>query len=130
MREASEERVQPQHGHIVLGLRAAVTSPDGPLPGDRLAPHADSQQEGRHGRTCPCAGVQYVGAPGFTGFDSSWGHTHNSRRIATRRGGFPMHRWRAGLWTHPDFLKLWAGQTISLVGTEITRIAFPLTAVV
>lgn len=40
-------------------------------------------------------------------------------------------RWRrSGLWTHPDFLKLWAGQTISLVGTEITRIAFPLTAVV
>jgi MFS family permease len=40
-------------------------------------------------------------------------------------------RWRrAGLWSHPDFLKLWAGQTISLVGTEITRIAFPLTAVI
>lgn len=40
-------------------------------------------------------------------------------------------RWRrSGLWTHPDFLKLWAGQTVSLVGTEITRIAFPLTAVV
>jgi MFS family permease len=41
-----------------------------------------------------------------------------------------MHRPRAGLWTHSNFLKLWAGQTISLVGTEITRIAFPLTAVV
>jgi MFS family permease len=40
-----------------------------------------------------------------------------------------MHRQRAGLWTHPDFLKLWAGQTVSLIGTEITRIAFPLTAV-
>ena len=40
-------------------------------------------------------------------------------------------RWRrSGLWTHPDFLKLWAGQTVSLVGTEITRLAFPLTAVV
>src|SRR5439155_24965660 len=40
-------------------------------------------------------------------------------------------RWRrSGLWTHPDFLKLWAGQTASLVGTEITRLAFPLTAVV
>ena len=40
-------------------------------------------------------------------------------------------RWRrSGLWTHPDFLKLWAGQTVSLVGTEITRMAFPLIAVV
>ncbi len=40
-------------------------------------------------------------------------------------------RWRrTGLWAHPDFLRLWVGQSISLCGTEITRLALPLTAVV
>jgi MFS family permease len=34
-----------------------------------------------------------------------------------------------GLWRHPDFLKLWADQTISLVGSRFTFIALPLTAV-
>src|SRR5215475_7263685 len=35
----------------------------------------------------------------------------------------------AGLWRHPDFLKLWAGQAISLFGSQITALALPLTAV-
>lgn len=34
-----------------------------------------------------------------------------------------------GLWRHPDFLKLWAGETISLLGSQITLLALPLTAV-
>ncbi len=34
-----------------------------------------------------------------------------------------------GLWRHPDFLKLWAGQTISLFGSQISLLAIPLTAV-
>jgi Na+/melibiose symporter-like transporter len=34
------------------------------------------------------------------------------------------------LWRHPDFLKLWAGQTISLLGDQISLLAIPLTAVV
>src|SRR5262245_48252031 len=34
-----------------------------------------------------------------------------------------------GLWRHPDFLKLWAGQAISLFGSQITALALPLTAV-
>jgi MFS family permease len=34
-----------------------------------------------------------------------------------------------GLWRHPDFVKLWAGETISLVGSQITLLALPLTAV-
>ncbi len=34
-----------------------------------------------------------------------------------------------GLWRHPDFLKLWAGQTISLCGSQITLLALPLVAV-
>lgn len=33
-----------------------------------------------------------------------------------------------GLWRHPDFAKLWAGQTVSLFGSMLTRIALPLTA--
>ncbi|MGH2534335.1 MAG: MFS transporter [Thermomicrobiales bacterium] len=34
-----------------------------------------------------------------------------------------------GLWRHPDFLRLWAGQSISVVGSEITLFAMPLVAV-
>ena len=34
-----------------------------------------------------------------------------------------------GLWRHPDFLKLWAGQTISSLGSYITRDGLPLIAV-
>jgi MFS family permease len=34
-----------------------------------------------------------------------------------------------GLWRHPDFLKLWAGQTVSLLGSQVTALALPLTAV-
>ncbi|MDX2160055.1 MAG: MFS transporter [bacterium] len=34
-----------------------------------------------------------------------------------------------GLWTHPDFLKLWFGQTISEFGSRITRDGLPLAAV-
>ncbi len=34
-----------------------------------------------------------------------------------------------GLWRHPDFLKLWGGQTVSLCGTLISRFALSLTAI-
>ena len=33
------------------------------------------------------------------------------------------------LWRHSDFLKLWMGESISLVGSQITFLALPLTAV-
>jgi MFS family permease len=36
---------------------------------------------------------------------------------------------RAGLWKHPSFVKLWAGQSVSLFGSQITLVALPLTAV-
>lgn len=36
---------------------------------------------------------------------------------------------RTGLWRHPDFLRLWAGQTVSLFGSLIGRFALALTAV-
>lgn len=34
-----------------------------------------------------------------------------------------------GLWRHSDFLRLWAGETISLLGSQVTLLALPLTAV-
>jgi MFS family permease len=34
----------------------------------------------------------------------------------------------ANLWRHSEFLKFWAGQTISVFGSEITALALPLTA--
>jgi MFS family permease len=39
--------------------------------------------------------------------------------------------WRisfAGLWRHPEFLKLWGGETISRFGSAISQLAIPLTA--
>lgn len=33
------------------------------------------------------------------------------------------------LWRHPDFMKLWVGQTVSQFGAQITMLALPLTAV-
>ncbi|HJZ47682.1 MAG TPA: MFS transporter [Roseiflexaceae bacterium] len=34
-----------------------------------------------------------------------------------------------GLWSHHDFMRLWAGQTISQLGSTITREALPYTAI-
>src|ERR1700720_3911120 len=34
----------------------------------------------------------------------------------------------SGLWRHAEFVKLWAGQTISRFGSEISQLAIPLTA--
>src|SRR5687768_14798959 len=44
-----------------------------------------------------------------------------------------MHRIQprlTGLWQHRDFMRLWAGQTISAFGSLVTRDALPLTAIV
>jgi len=32
------------------------------------------------------------------------------------------------LWRHADFMKLWAGQTVSELGSVVTRTAVPLVA--
>src|SRR5205814_1609167 len=34
-----------------------------------------------------------------------------------------------GLWRHADFLKLWAGQTVSVAGSLVGAIAMPLVAI-
>jgi MFS family permease len=36
---------------------------------------------------------------------------------------------RMGLWQDPNFLKLWGGRTISLLGSQVTRLALPLVAI-
>lgn len=40
-----------------------------------------------------------------------------------------LRRPEEGLWSDPDFLKLWGAQTISQVGTQVTLLALPLTAI-
>ncbi|MET9379428.1 MFS transporter [Streptomyces sp. NPDC002992] len=37
---------------------------------------------------------------------------------------------RAGLWHNRDFLVFWFGETLSLLGTQVTTLALPLTAIV
>ena len=41
-----------------------------------------------------------------------------------------FRRYRTGLWRHPDFLKLWGGETVALFGIQVTYLALPLTAAV
>jgi MFS family permease len=43
--------------------------------------------------------------------------------------GAPTPRRFDGLWRHPDFVKLWAGQTISIFGSLIGRTALHFTAI-
>jgi MFS family permease len=33
-----------------------------------------------------------------------------------------------GLWRHPDFLRLWSAQTVSVLGSQVTLLALPLAA--
>ncbi len=40
-----------------------------------------------------------------------------------------MRRPMTGLWANRDFLRLWAAQTVSFVGSQVTLVALPLTAV-
>jgi MFS family permease len=40
-----------------------------------------------------------------------------------------MRRRLTGLWRHADFMKLWGSRTISLLGSGVTTLALPLTAV-
>lgn len=40
-----------------------------------------------------------------------------------------MARRRRGLWLHRDFLVFWAGESVSALGEQVSRLAVPLTAV-
>jgi len=41
-----------------------------------------------------------------------------------------LRRPQGGLWHHPDFLRLWAGQSISELGSQVSLLAIPLLAAV
>jgi MFS family permease len=41
-----------------------------------------------------------------------------------------MRRPTGGLWSHPDFLKLWTGQSISELGSQVSALAIPWLAAV
>jgi MFS family permease len=40
-----------------------------------------------------------------------------------------MRRPPGALWSHPDFMKMWTGQTISQFGSSISELALPIIAV-
>jgi hypothetical protein len=40
-----------------------------------------------------------------------------------------MRRTTTSLWRNPDFLKLWADESVSLFGSRVTTLALPLTAI-
>ncbi len=42
----------------------------------------------------------------------------------------PAHRDGQRLWRHPDFLKLWGGETVALFGIQVAALAVPLTAAI
>ena len=39
-----------------------------------------------------------------------------------------MSGWRRGLWAHSDFRWLWAGNTVSRIGSQVSFLALPLVA--
>ena len=41
-----------------------------------------------------------------------------------------LRRPTGGLWSHPDFLKLWTGQSISELGSQVSQLAIPWLAAV
>src|SRR5579864_4470341 len=41
-----------------------------------------------------------------------------------------LRRPSGGLWSHPDFVKLWAGQSISELGSQVSQLAIPWLAAV
>src|SRR4030065_378471 len=51
-------------------------------------------------------------------------------RGCSGEGEAMMQGRHTGLWRHADFLKLWAGETISLLGSQVTLLAIPLLAAV
>src|SRR5579872_5810325 len=41
-----------------------------------------------------------------------------------------LRRPTGGLWSHPDFVKLWSGQSISELGSQVSQLAIPWLAAV
>src|SRR5437879_3921878 len=57
---------------------------------------------------------------------------HGRRRAAAGgragRPGAPVSEGDRPFWRHPDFLRLWTGQSISQLGSQVSALALPLTA--
>lgn len=53
-----------------------------------------------------------------------------TEQAAPREEAQAAARQRGGLWRHRDFMLLWGGQTVSEMGSAVTQLALPLTAVV
>src|SRR4051812_42036611 len=53
----------------------------------------------------------------------SKGDRERTHRVRKGRGP------RQGLWAHQDFLRLWSAQSISAIGSRITRTALPIIAI-
>ncbi|HLX48817.1 MAG TPA: MFS transporter [Streptosporangiaceae bacterium] len=100
---ASQTTPQSESPQPASGAPATTTEPAEPTAtAEPAEPTAAAQP----------AGPAAAAASGGTGPDATAGKTP-----------------QPSLWHHPDFLKLWGGQSISLIGTQVTVVALPLTAV-
>lgn len=60
----------------------------------------------------------------------AWCGVRTSEPDASSPGGRIVRTRFTGLWRHPDFMKLWAGEMISRAGSHVSGLALPLLAVV
>ena len=65
----------------------------------------------------------------LSGQDRAGGPSHG-RHTVSRSAGVTERPGSRSLWRHRDFLLLWGGQSVSEMGSAITLLALPLTAVV
>ena len=97
------------------------------------APRSGSGRSARRSRSCPCCSLLSGRSSPSRTFPTSRQTQCWSPLSASLPSGWTSrvrslwpHR---GLWRHPDFLKLWSAQTISLLGTQISQLAIPLAAI-
>ena len=53
-----------------------------------------------------------------------------SDQTVTAAPGVDAHEDSRGIFANRDFAKLWAGETISQIGTQVTQFALPLVAII
>ena len=98
--------------------------------GPRRSPHLSASGELRTARDRVCDRSASRSAAGSGGAGSA------AIRARRPEAGFQMRtklardaRGEGRLWRHADFVKLWAGQTISVVGSQVTVLALPTIAI-
>lgn len=93
------------------------------------------EQNARISGTVPwCSGLAYVPVKDEIAGSNPVGTAESGpRRRAVMTGNRFANRvraWRpAGLWRHPNFVRLWTAAGISAAGTQVTLLALPLTAI-